>query len=262
MKRTDINKKNVIQIIFFINRNLSWSINDRNENISIKKGQTCIYADNFNETTCMYQREKKFLFKNLQISKEYFNNILLNSLDESQIYKIEQKMNDMVTKLNINGYMYNILDDIDNSYKYNKNIRKIYLEGKVLELLSIYLQEVTQSENFMYSAIRDISREDIEAIKKSKEIIDSNIGTNFTCEELAKNVTMSLSKFTKCFNKIYGKSVHKYVIEARLSNAAQLLSRDNINVTEAAILSGYNNMSHFSKSFKKKYGVLPRDFKN
>ena len=50
-----------------------------------------------------------------------------------------------------------------------------------------------------------------------------------------------------------------YLIERRLEHAALLLTEQK-NVSQAAALSGYSNMSHFSASFKKKYGVLPKEY--
>lgn len=55
-------------------------------------------------------------------------------------------------------------------------------------------------------------------------------------------------------------SLHSYVQEKRLEYAARLLEENDISISEAAIKSGYTNMSHFSKSFFKKYGVLPKDY--
>ncbi|MFR4798513.1 MAG: helix-turn-helix transcriptional regulator [Lentihominibacter sp.] len=56
-------------------------------------------------------------------------------------------------------------------------------------------------------------------------------------------------------------SVHSFVIEQRLEHAAYLLAGNRLNVTQTAALCGYSNMSHFSSAFKKKYGVLPKDYR-
>lgn len=45
-----------------------------------------------------------------------------------------------------------------------------------------------------------------------------------------------------------------------LEYAARLLEENDISISEAAIKSDYTNMSHFSKSFFKKYGVLPKGY--
>lgn len=46
----------------------------------------------------------------------------------------------------------------------------------------------------------------------------------------------------------------------RLEYAARLLQENDLPISQAAQLSGYTNMSHFSKSFIRKFGVLPKDY--
>ncbi len=57
-----------------------------------------------------------------------------------------------------------------------------------------------------------------------------------------------------------GMSVHSYIIDKRLEHAALLLAEGRLNVSQTALACGYSNMSHFSSAFKKKYGVLPREY--
>lgn len=71
---------------------------------------------------------------------------------------------------------------------------------------------------------------------------------------------MSESKLTRLFRALYGTSLHHYVQEKRLEKAASLLSTGSVNVSEAALKSGYTNMSHFSKEFQKKFGLPPKQF--
>lgn len=260
LRKSSNNAKQDIQLIFFINRNLSWNIVDRNENVYMDKGQACIYKDDFQNTFCNYPGGKDFIFKNIQISSKYFNNAL-DGLDERKIrHIIEEKICSGLSKFNISVDMYNILNEIDNADKYKGGIKKLYLEGKILELIAIYLFEMVEGVDSKNEKKILKNKEDIEAMKKIKEIIEESFDSTPTCEELAAKINMSVSKFTKSFIKMYGISVHKYVIERRLENAAMLLSQKHINISEAASLSGYNNMSHFSASFRKKYGVLPKDF--
>lgn len=257
-KSNSINQN--IQFIFCINRNLSWNIVDKNENVYMEKGQVCIYKDDFQNTFCNYPGGKNFIFKNIQISDRYFNNII-DSLTEKNIkHKIEDKMCNGLSKFSISPEIYRILNEIDNADKYKSGIKNIYLEGKILELIAIYLLEIIECEDSKNERKVLKNKEDIEAMKRVKEIIDDSFDDTPTCEELAVKINMSVSKFTKSFAKMYGTSVHKYVINKRLENAAMLLIQKHISISEAAGLSGYNNMSHFSDSFRKKYGVLPKDF--
>ena len=60
---------------------------------------------------------------------------------------------------------------------------------------------------------------------------------------------------------MYGISVHAYVIEQRLERAAGLLLESNMNIGQIAVLVGYTKPSNFSSAFKKKYGVMPKDYR-
>ena len=71
---------------------------------------------------------------------------------------------------------------------------------------------------------------------------------------------MSVSKFNKAFRQNSGESLHAYVIQRRMEFAASLLQEGKYNISEVAGLSGYSNLSHFSDSFRKKYGVLPKKY--
>lgn len=247
------------QLIFFMNRDLSWYVKDKKKDVQMNKGHACIYMDNFNETSCIYEKEKDYIFKSFQLSNRYIEDIL-SGCNEEKVSKLKEKIYKDICKIPISPNMYKILSELDNANEYRGIIKNIYLQGKILELVAVCLQELLDMDVPEKQIILS-NKEDIEAITKAKEIIDKRIIDTPNCTDLAKFINMSTSKFTKSFSKMYGLSVHQYVIEKRLENAAMLLAKENINISEAATLSGYNNMSHFSTSFKKKYGVLPRDFK-
>ena len=96
----------------------------------------------------------------------------------------------------------------------------------------------------------------------AKRIIDSQLAFAPSCEELAKKVNISVSKLTKGFNSLFGTSVHAYIIDQRLEKAAGLLLESDLNVSQIATLVGYSKPSNFAAAFKKKYGVIPKNYKD
>lgn len=66
--------------------------------------------------------------------------------------------------------------------------------------------------------------------------------------------------FRGIFRGIYDISPIKYINNLKLSRARELLKSNLYSVSEAAILSGYNDLAHFSREFKKKHGVSPSDY--
>ena len=52
-----------------------------------------------------------------------------------------------------------------------------------------------------------------------------------------------------------------YVIGQRLQQAAYLLRDRNLRITDVARQVGYEDLFYFSKLFKDRYGVSPREFR-
>lgn len=57
------------------------------------------------------------------------------------------------------------------------------------------------------------------------------------------------------------RSIHQYIIEQRLTQAAQLLLEGDRNVSEIAAIVGYGKPSNLAAAFKKRYGVAPKNYR-
>jgi AraC-like DNA-binding protein len=77
---------------------------------------------------------------------------------------------------------------------------------------------------------------------------------------LAEMCHISPEYFRSIFQRIYGSSPIKYINRLKIQHASELLTSGMYTVTEAATLSGYNDLSHFSREFKKVYGVTPTEY--
>ncbi len=78
--------------------------------------------------------------------------------------------------------------------------------------------------------------------------------------DLARMCNITPEYFRRIFGKIYGSSPIKYINELKISHAKELLSSGEYSVSDAAALSGYSDVSYFSREFKKSTGVPPRQF--
>lgn len=97
----------------------------------------------------------------------------------------------------------------------------------------------------------------IESVKKSIKYIQENYEKNLSIDDIAKKI--GLSKFYLCriFKEITGNTIILYINLIRCSNAKQLLQSGKYTVSEAAFLCGFDNLSYFSKTYKKHIGCLP-----
>jgi AraC-like DNA-binding protein len=90
--------------------------------------------------------------------------------------------------------------------------------------------------------------------------METNFAYNLKLEEYAKLCHRSLSKFKRDFFNHYNTTPGKWLLERRVSHATQLLLNGNQNITHVAFESGFEDVSHFSRVFKKKHGLSPRNY--
>jgi len=73
---------------------------------------------------------------------------------------------------------------------------------------------------------------------------------------LARTVGMSPFHFARVFRELSGTSPHQFLLGIRLREAAKRL-REGASVTEACYGCGFQNLSHFSRQFTRRFGVRP-----
>ena len=97
----------------------------------------------------------------------------------------------------------------------------------------------------------------IKKLEKARRTIQENFRNNISVEELAESIDMSVSYFRRLFHEAYGCSPMQYIMNLRIENARDLLLSGEVNVTEAARLSGFEDIYYFSTLFKRKTGSTP-----
>jgi AraC-like DNA-binding protein len=79
-------------------------------------------------------------------------------------------------------------------------------------------------------------------------------------EDIAKQLNLDRRYLTRLFKEKTGQSIQEYLIQVRLEEAVQCL-QNGYSVSDTAILCGYEDVSNFSKMFKKRYGISPAQMK-
>ena len=252
--------KEYMQIIFCLNDGISWGIMDERRSVTIQKNESCIYAGHGGTEYICYKKDSNFSFKSIKIPITYFSQLLADYFDGQEVTAYEKKLLNGISKVPVTPVMEQILSETSRFTQYRGGLGYLYLDGKLLELLSIYLSEVLELDILMGKNI-SMSRTERTAIMEAKQIIDGQLAFAPSCEELSRMVHLSMSKLTRGFSSFYGMPIHQYIIEQRLTQAAQLLLEGDWNVSEIAAIVGYGKPSNFAAAFKKKYGVAPKNYR-
>lgn len=255
-----INSEEYIQILFCLHEGISWNIAGSRQDISIQKGESCIYRGHGKMETMCYSRKNDFQFRSVKFPVSCFRRLMGDYFEECERDVYEKKLMEGISKVNITPYMEHIFAELKDFTRYRGGLGHLFLESKVLELLSVYLSEVLELR-ILGPADSNVSRSDRDAISEARRLIDSQLAFAPGCEELARKVGISPSKLTRGFSAMFGMSVHQYIIDQRLRKAAGLLLESDLNVSQVAELVGYSKPGNFAAAFKRKYGVVPRNYK-
>ena len=138
-----------------------------------------------------------------------------------------------------------------------------YLEVNVLKLIENRkkIKEHFSRNHSIPKNIR-ISGIDREFIERVNDTIRQNLDdSSFGVEDLAKNMNLSTSHFYRKLKLLIGQIPNVYIRNYRLQTAAELISNNpGISIKTVMYEVGFESASHFSHSFKKKYGLTPSEF--
>ncbi|MDD3692479.1 MAG: AraC family transcriptional regulator [Oscillospiraceae bacterium] len=99
----------------------------------------------------------------------------------------------------------------------------------------------------------------LDMVRKSIRYIRQNYKEQISIDDICNHVGYTKYYFCRVFREITGKTVIDTVNFMRCDYARTLLLSGRFNVGESAELSGFNNLSYFSKMYKRHMGVLPSE---
>ncbi len=93
------------------------------------------------------------------------------------------------------------------------------------------------------------------------DFIERNYLRNVPLSELAKEAGRSLSTFKREFKEIFKETPHRWIMKRRLDYAKELILTTDKKINEIYFEVGFQDLSHFGKSFKKIFGLNPSEYR-
>ena len=88
-----------------------------------------------------------------------------------------------------------------------------------------------------------------------------NLTTMDDVSSLSEVFNYNYSYLSRCFRKCTQTSISQYFNDKKLNMAKKLLENDGLSITEIATKLNYSTIYVFSRAFKNKYGVSPKEFR-
>ena len=103
--------------------------------------------------------------------------------------------------------------------------------------------------------------DDTDSLYTILQYIDEHSHESVKIESLAEQCHMSYSYFAKKFHELYGQSCKEYVEFIRISKVKDLLLFTDFDLSYISQETGFADCSHLIRTFKKKTGITPKQFR-
>src|SRR3954467_8325045 len=120
---------------------------------------------------------------------------------------------------------------------------------KIREAILLLLHTMPRLENFLFD-FSEPYKIDLE------KFMISNFHFNIPIEKFARLTGRSLAGFKRDFQKTFGMPPRQWLQDKRLMEARHLIEKKNKKPSAIYLDLGFESLSHFSSSFKQKFGVV------
>ncbi|PIG91340.1 AraC family transcriptional regulator [Gloeocapsopsis sp. IPPAS B-1203] len=144
------------------------------------------------------------------------------------------------------------------SCPYQGMMTRLYLESKVLEIITLQFAQLTEQNIKECNSLR---ARDIACIYEAKDLLNQCLENPPSLIELARQVGLNDYKLKVGFRQVFDTTVFGYLHERRMERAVHLLQETQLSLTEIAYAIGYACPASFSTTFRKKFGMSPRSYR-
>ena len=145
------------------------------------------------------------------------------------------------------------------------------LLGKNAEYINKVLTMETQTEicswislalnDFIESVYEQLRFQKSDRLRPAMEYLQKYYAEHVTIEDVARAAHMSVSRLCHLFQQQFQFTVFDYLTNLRISRAKHLLAATDRTCLQISLEAGFNNLSYFNRTFKKRLGMTPSQFR-
>lgn len=240
------------EIIYILDGTASFQINSKN--YQCKSGDLIFISNlEFHKVKINTYPYKRFF---LLIDPQYLQTIMRDPLLTSILKHRPEHFNHVISLNNIHRSLFlELLKNMDNENKQNFD----YCQFKLECYLQILLIELFRNYKDAFP-ISHINKS-MAVILEIQKYIEDNYKEDINLDNMSKMFYINTYYLSHQFKEITGFSFKEYLILQRISRAKHLLFHTNHDITAISIESGFNNVNHFIRIFKKYEEITPYQYR-
>jgi AraC-like DNA-binding protein/mannose-6-phosphate isomerase-like protein (cupin superfamily) len=264
---TEKHRHRYVQIVYILDGRLKHAIN--NNIFEIVKGDIFVippyvphyYIDESGE----YFEYVDINFMPEWISGKIYPDEINNIMNFAYLEPFLVSEKDFKPGLNLAGVTRIDVEEIINkiAYEYGsvESDFMLLIKAYLLKLLVIVSREF--KKNIQNTEFQELFDRHGYAITRAIKKINENFNSDITVEEAARISMLSVSYFRYIFKQITHKTFNEYLTDLRISRAIEHLQiHKSWSIEYICSDVGFNNIYHFSRTFKQKTGLSPSAYRN
>lgn len=137
---------------------------------------------------------------------------------------------------------------------------RLDMDDTVFELVYEILNNITDTRTLEFEN-KQLQNYQLPVVERAKEYIHHHFHLDIGLHEIAENCFASPFHFSRLFRKFTLQSPYQYLLSTRLKHSEILLKTSTLPIAEVAISSGFSSPDYFATAFKKKYRLMPTDYR-
>lgn len=160
--------------------------------------------------------------------------------------------------IRITGQTLNNVSEIMLQLPYLNNFERFLQFFKLMDIIG-------QSTNLIPLASKEYIHKRFNSKNKRIQTIHEYLMKNYResidLSQIASLVSMAEGSLCRFFKMHVGVTIFEYLNQIKIEFACKLLMDENLSILDVAIDSGFNNLSHFNKQFKRITDGTPKDYR-
>ena len=206
------------------------------------------------------KEQKVFSDRSLEmVFLQFSSNILFPQLLALPEFKQVKKALDMSERgIQIVGRTLNEVSEIMLQLPYLKSFDRMNYFFRLLDIIGSSDTNINlASEEFMRKQFRPANRR----IALIHDYLMNHYREEIDLMQLAELVHMAEGSLCRFFKMNVGSSVFEYLNQIKVEFACKLLMDNGLSILDVCLDSGFNNLSHFNKQFRKATGIPPFEYR-
>ena len=183
------------------------------------------------------------------LMSEVVESVFNRGLAGAQLYDLLDVKDDCLLKLS---------DILIDEAQHNEPGSRLFVE-LLAHQLCIHL--VRRYFDLEPSAVLTIGAFDQSVVNRVRDYIMENLGEDLCLAALSRVARVSPSHFGRVFRRAFGVPPHRFILNARLDKARNMLADRRLAIAEVAAATGFADQSHLTRHFRHQFKVTPDQYR-